>query len=140
MNTSGLSRRRLLIFGLPSRVVLLAFLFGYSRRPNDADIQRLLVGTWRLDKEPSKTIQSKPDGSYVLQLTRGSSNVLLEGMWQVKAGFVVATMTNAPSWYGPQDPVARGRAESNKVVSINEQKLRVQSSQGGITILTAHKL
>ncbi len=95
-------------------------LFGCSRTPSDATIQKLLVGTWRLDQEPSKTIQNKPDGSYILQLARGGSNVVVEGTWQVKGGFVIALMTNAPSWYGPQDPVARHEAESNKVVSIDE--------------------
>jgi hypothetical protein len=114
-------------------------LFGCSRPPSDAEIQRLLVGTWRMDQEPSKTTQNRPDGSYILQLATGSSNLLVEGTWHVKAGFVIATMTNAPSWYGPQDPVARQQAESNKVVSINEHKLVVLSSQDGTTILSAHK-
>lgn len=114
-------------------------LFGCSRPPSDAEIQRLLVGTWRLDQEPSKTIQNKPDGSYVIQLAKGGSNVVVEGTWQVKAGFVVATMTNAPAWYGPQNPVARQQAESNKVVSINEHQLTLLSSQDRTTRLTAHK-
>ncbi len=114
-------------------------LIGCSRTPNDATIQRLLVGTWRLDKEPSKTIQNKPDGSYILQIARGGSNVVVEGTWQVKAGFVIATMTNAPSWYGPQDPVARHKAESNKVVNIDKHIATFLSSQDGTTMLTAHK-
>ncbi len=114
-------------------------LFGCSRPPSDAEIRRLLVGTWRLDQDPSKTIQNKPDGSYVLQLTRCSSNLIVEGSWQVKAGLVIAILTNAPPWYGPQDPVARQKAETNKVVSIDEHKLTVLSSQDGTTVLTAHK-
>ena len=57
----------------------------------------------------------------------------------VKAGFVIATMTNAPSWYAPRDPVARHNAESNKVVSIDEHKMVFLSSQDGTTVLTAHK-
>jgi hypothetical protein len=114
-------------------------LFGCSRTPSDATIQRLLVGTWRMDQEPSKTIQNKADGSYTLLLVRGSSNVVVGGTWQVKAGFIIAAATNAPSWYGPQDPVARQRAESNKVVSIDEHKLVVLSSQDGATMLTAHR-
>jgi hypothetical protein len=114
-------------------------LLGCNRTPSDAKIQRLLVGTWGLDQEPSKTIQNKPDGSYILQLTRGGSNVVVEGTWQVKAGVVIATMTNAPSWYGPQDPVVRHKAESNKVVSIDEHKVTLLSSQDGTTVLTAHK-
>jgi len=117
----------------------LLLLFGCSRTPGDAEIQRLLVGTWRLDQEPSKTIQNQPDGSYTLQLARGGSNVVVEGTWQVKAGFVIATMTNAPSWFGPQDPVARHQAESNKVVSIDEHKMVFLSSQDGTTVLTARK-
>jgi hypothetical protein len=117
----------------------LLLLFGCSRRPSDAEIQRLLVGTWRMDQEPSKTIQNKPDGSYKLVLATGSSNLVAEGTWKVDAGFVIATMTNAPPWYGPQDPVARQRPESNKVVSINAHNLTVLSSQDGTTILTAHR-
>ncbi len=73
-------------------------LFGCSRPPSDAEIQRLLVGTWRMDQEPSKTVQNKPDGSYILQLARGDSNIVVKGNWRVKSGFVIATMTNAPSW------------------------------------------
>jgi hypothetical protein len=114
-------------------------LFGCSKAPSDAEIQRLLVGTSRLDQEPAETIQNKPDGSYVLQLARGGSNVVVEGTWQVEAGFVIETMTNAPSWFGPQDPVVRYKAESNKVVSIDEHKMTVLSSQDGTTRLTAHK-
>ena len=114
-------------------------LFGCSKQLSDAKIQKLLVGTWRLDQEPSKTIQNKADGSYVLQLARGGSNIVVEGTWQVKAGFVIGTMTNAPSWYGPQDPVARQSAESNKVVSIDAYKLTVLSSQDGTTKVTAHR-
>jgi len=117
----------------------LLLLFGCSRTPSDAEIQRLLVGTWRLDQDPTKTIQNKPDGSYIVQFARGSSNVVVEGTWQVKAGFVIATMTNAPSWFGPQDPVARHKSESNKVVSIGENKMVFLSSQDGTTALTAHK-
>ena len=127
---------------MPNNIFAIAtslLLFGCGRAPNDAEIQRLLVGRWRLDQEPSKTIQNKPDGSYIAQLARGSSNVVLEGTWQVTAGFVIATMTNAPSWFGPQDPVARHRAESNKVVSVDEQKMVFLSSQDGTTVLTAHK-
>jgi hypothetical protein len=92
-----------------------------------------------MDQEPSKTIRNKPDGSYILQLAKGDSNVVVEGTWQVKSGFIVATMTNAPSWYGPQDSVARQRAESNKVVSIDEHRMAVLSSQDGTTRLTAHR-
>ncbi len=114
-------------------------LFGCSRPPSDAEIQRLLVGTWRMDQEPSKTIQNKPDGSYILQIARGDSNIVVKGAWQVKSGFVIGTMTNAPSWYGPQDPVARQRAESNKVVSIDAHKVTLLSSQDGATVLTAHR-
>ncbi len=117
----------------------MALLFGCSNTPSDVQIQGLLVGTWRLDQDPSKTLQNKPDGSYVIQLARGGSNVLVEGTWQVKSGFVIATMTNAPSWYGPQDPVARRTVESNKVVSINEHQMTFLSSQDGTTVLTAHK-
>ena len=120
-------------------VVSMLLLCGCSRTPSDAEIQKLLVGTWRSDQEPSKTIQNKPDGSYTLQLARGGSNVIAEGTWQVKAGFVIATMTNAPSWFGPQDPVARQRAESNKVVSIDAHKMVFLSSQDGTTVLTARK-
>jgi hypothetical protein len=112
---------------------------GCSRTPSDADIQRLLVGTWHLDQERSKTVQNKPDGSYILQLAQGGSNLVVEGTWQVKAGFVISTMTNAPSRYGPQDPVARRYAESNKVVSIDEHQMTLLSSQDGTTVLTAHK-
>jgi hypothetical protein len=121
-------------------------LFGCRMTQSDAEIRRLLVGTWHLDQEPSnldqepsKTIQNKPDGSYIVLLARGGSNVVVEGTWQVKAGFVIATMTNAPSWFGPQDPVARHRAESNKVVSIDQHKMVLLSSQDGTTVLTAHK-
>ncbi len=114
-------------------------LFGCSRPPSDAKIERLLVGTWRMDQEPSKTVQNKADGSYTLLLARGGSNVVVMGAWQVKGGFVIATMTNAPSWYGPQDPVARHRAESNKVVSIDDHKAVFLSSQDSTTMLTAHK-
>ena len=114
-------------------------LIGCSRQPSDAEIQRLLVGTWRTDQEPSKTIQHRPDGSYKLEFAKGSSNLVVEGTWKVEAGFVITTMTNAPSWYGPQNPVARQRAESNKVVSINAHKLTILSSQDGTTVLTAHK-
>ena len=114
-------------------------LCGCNRTPNDAEIQRLLVGTWSLDQDTSKTLQNKPDGSYIVHLARGSSNVVLKGIWQVRAGFVVATLTNAPSWFGAQDPGARHRAESNKVVSVDEHKLVFLRSQDGTTVLTAHK-
>jgi hypothetical protein len=119
--------------------IVLLLLFGCSKTPSDATIQKLLVGTWRLDRDPSMTVQHKPDGSCELQLARGSSNVVVEGTWQVKSGFIITTMTNAPSWYGPQDPVARSKPESNKVVNIDEHKMTLLSSQDGTTVLTAHK-
>lgn len=127
-------RNNLLVIGMS-----LLLLFGCRRSASDAEIQRLLVGTWRLDQEPSKMIQHNSDGSYKLQLAKGGSNVVVEGSWQVKAGFVIATMTNAPSWYGPQDPASRHRAESNKVVSIDEHKVVFLSSQVGTIVLTARK-
>src|SRR6266404_844147 len=101
----------------------LFLLFGCSRTPSDAEIQRLVVGTWRMDQDRSMTVEHKPDGSLILQLARGGSNVVVEGTWQVKSGFIIATMTNAPSWFGPQDPVERYKAESNKVMSIDEQQM-----------------
>jgi hypothetical protein len=124
------------IFGIAMSLLLL---FGCTRAPSDAEIQRLLVGTWRMDQDPSMMVQHKPDGSLMLQLARGDSNVVVEGTWQVKSGFVIATMTNAPSWFGPQDPVERYKAESNKVLSIDEHKMTLLSSQDGTTMLTAHK-
>ena len=81
------------IFAITLSVPLL---FGCSRTLSDAEIQKLLIGTWRLDQEPAKTIQNKPDGSYILQLARVGSNVVVEGTWHVKAGFVISTMTNGP--------------------------------------------
>ena len=92
-----------------------------------------------MDQDPSKMVQHKPDGSFIIQLARGGSNVVVGGTWQVKAGFIIATMTNAPSWYGPQHPVARHNAESNKVVSIDGHEMVVLSSQDGTTMITAHK-
>jgi hypothetical protein len=124
---------------ISSLAASMLLLLGCSSKPNDAKIQRLVVGTWRLDQDPSKTIQNKPDGSYTMQLAGGGSNVLVEGTWQVQSGSIIATMTNAPPWYGPQDPVARRRPETNKVVSIDEHKFVVLSSQDGSTVLTAHK-
>jgi len=117
----------------------MVLLSGCSRTPSDAAIQKLLVGTWRLDQEPSKTVENKADGSYTLLLVRGGSNVVVEGTWQVKGGFVIATMTNAPPWYGPQNPAARRNAESNKVVSIDGHKAVFLSSQDGTTRLSAHR-
>jgi hypothetical protein len=114
-------------------------LFGCSGTQSDTNIQRLLVGTWRLDQDTSKTIQNNSDGSYILQIARGGSNVVVAGTWQVEAGYIISRMTNAPSWYGPQDPDARRKAETNKVVSIDAHSMTFLSSQDGTTILTAHK-
>jgi hypothetical protein len=75
----------------------------------------------------------------VIQFVKGGSNIVVEGTWQVKSGFVVAIMTNAPSWFGLQDPSARDKAESNKVVSIDAHNFVFLSSQDGTTSLTARK-
>lgn len=112
---------------------------GCSTTLDDAKLKSQLVGTWRLDQDPSKTIQNKPDGTYLLQLSRGGSNVFVEGTWQVKDRCIIGTMTKAPFWYGPQDPLARQKYETNRVVQIDRHKVTLLSSQDGTTVLTAHR-
>jgi hypothetical protein len=99
-------------------------------QPSDEQIRHKILGTWILDDDHAKTIEHKPDGSFV---THEGTELTAEGTWQVKDGFIVATMTNASS---PNDIL---EVESNKVVSIDDYNVVVVTSQGGTNLVTAHK-
>ena len=117
----------------------LLLLFGCIRTPGDGEIQRLLVGTWRMDQDRSMTVQHKPDGSLILQLARGGSNVVVEGNVASEVGVHHCDHDKRAVLVRPQDPVERYKAESNKVVSMDEHQMTLLSSQDGTTVLTAHK-
>jgi predicted Ser/Thr protein kinase len=99
-------------------------------QPSDEQIRHKILGTWILDDDHAKTIEHKPDGSFV---THEGTELTAEGTWQVKDGFIVATVTNASS------PNAILEVESNKVVSIDDYNVVVVTSQGGTNLVTAHK-
>jgi hypothetical protein len=99
-------------------------------QPSDEQIRHKIVGTWTVDGDPSRTIENKPDGSFV---THEGTELTTEGTWRVKDGFIVATITNASR------PNATLEVESNKVVSIDDYKMVVLSIQGGTNVVTAHK-
>jgi predicted Ser/Thr protein kinase len=103
-------------------------------QPSDEQIRNKIVGTWTCDWDHSRTVENKPDASYVCKFTINVTNeVTHEGTWRVEDGFIVMTMTNA-SW-----PDAMLEVESNKLVSIDDYKMVVLGSQGGTNVLTAHK-
>jgi hypothetical protein len=83
-----------------------------------------------VDGDPSRTIENKPDGSFV---THDGPALVSAGTLQVKDGYIVATMTNGP---GPNPTV---EVESNKVVSIDDYKMVILTTQGGTNVLTAHR-
>jgi hypothetical protein len=83
-----------------------------------------------VDGDPSRTIENKPDGSFV---THEGTELTAEGTLQVKDGFIVATMTNGSG------PNATLEVESNKVVSIDYYKMVILTSQSGTNVVTAHK-
>jgi hypothetical protein len=92
------------------------------------------VGTWEADRGPARTIENTPNGRFVATFARNRTNaVTIEGMWQVKDGFIVGTMTKASL------PNAGPAVESNKVISIDDNKLVVLSKFGGTNLLTYHK-
>jgi hypothetical protein len=99
-------------------------------QPSDEQIRQKILGTWILDDDHAKTIEHKPDGSFA---THEGTELTAVGTWQVKDGFIVATMTSGS---GPNAPL---EVESNKVVSIDDYKLVVVTSQGGTNLVTAHK-
>jgi hypothetical protein len=99
-------------------------------QPSDEQIRHKIVGTWTVDGDPSRTIENKPDGSFV---THEGTELTTEGTWRVKDGFIVATITNASR------PNATLEVESNKVVSIDDYNMVILSSHGGTILLTAHK-
>src|ERR1035438_5702051 len=99
-------------------------------KPSDEQIRRKILGTWIVDGDPSRTVENKPDGSFV---THEGTELTAEGTLQVKDGFIVATMTNGSG------PNATLEVESNKVVSIDDYKMVFLSSQGGTNVVTAHK-
>jgi hypothetical protein len=102
----------------------------YPTQPSDEQIRLKIVGIWIVDGNPSRTVENKPDGSFV---THEGTELTAEGTWQVKDGFIVATITNASRLNGTVE------VESNKVVSIDDYKMVILSSQGGTIVLTAHK-
>jgi hypothetical protein len=105
-----------------------------SEEASDSNMRQMLIGTWATDWDPSRTVENKPDGSCVVKFTINLTNAVThEGTWQVKDGFVVGTTTNA-SW-----PNAMLEVESNKVVSIDDDKLVILSRDGGTNLLTLHK-
>jgi hypothetical protein len=111
---------------ITSRMSLLAD----RTQPSDGQIRHKIVGTWRVDGDPSRTIENKPDGSFV---THDGPALVSAGTLQVKDGYIVATMTNGP---GPNPTV---EVESNKVVSIDDYKMVILTTQGGTNVLTAHR-
>jgi hypothetical protein len=113
---------------------LIAFLTACSRSPDDAKIREKLIGTWVADWDPSVAVQNKPNGTFVITITRDLTNVLkAEGFWQVKGGTLTTTTTNA-SW-----PNAELKAEKGKVLSIDARKLVVQGAPGGQPEYAFHK-
>jgi uncharacterized protein (TIGR03067 family) len=102
----------------------------YRRQPSDEQIRRKILGTWTVDGDPSRTVENKPDGSFV---THEGPALIAEGTLQVKDGFIVATMRNGSG------PNATLEVESNKVVSIDDYKMVVLASQDGTNVLTAHR-
>jgi hypothetical protein len=99
-------------------------------QPSDEQIRQKILGTWILDDDHAKTIEHKPDGSFA---THEGTELTAVGTWQVKDGFIVATMTSGS---GPNAPL---EVESNKVVSIDDYNVVVVTSQGGTNLVTAHK-
>jgi hypothetical protein len=103
----------------------------YPTQPSDEQIRHKMMGTWTCDSDPSHTFENKPDGSFV---AREGTELIAEGMSQVKDGFIVVIITNAS-----RPDIALG-VQSNKIVSIDDHKMVGLSRQGGtIELMTAHK-
>ncbi|MBI1176938.1 hypothetical protein GC207_05810 [bacterium] len=114
--------------------VLAAGLSGCSNWQSDAQIRRQLVGTWVADWDPSKIIEHKADGTCVSKFTVNLTNSLtFVGVWQVKQGMIISSITNAAASGEPFG------VESNKVVSIDVQRLVVLSAYGKTNELVFHK-
>jgi hypothetical protein len=88
-----------------------------------------MVGVWSLDSDPSKVIENRADGSYVM---KRSGIETVKGTWQVKNGYAIGTVTNA----SPLD--GHFQVESNKVLRIFGDEMVVLSIDGH-TQLTCHR-
>lgn len=106
-----------------------------STKRNEAKVREKLLGTWRADWDASRTLENRADGSFVTKFTIDRTNaVTIEGEWRVQGGFIVGTMTNS-SW-----PNVVTGAESNKIISVSENKLVVLGRDGGTNELVLSRV
>lgn len=96
---------------------------------SDAAIRRHMIGVWSLDSDPTKVIENRADGSYVM---KRSGIETVKGTWQVKNGYAIGTVTNAFRQDGAF------QVESNKVLRILGDEMVVLSIDGH-TQLTCHR-
>jgi len=97
-------------------------LTGCTKATSDASIDRRVVGVWSLDTQPGKVIENRSDGTIVVKI---NGTETARGKWQVKDGYII-------------EGIGNGRVESNKIVSVSEDKIVVLSIDGH-TQLTLHR-
>ncbi len=90
---------------------------GCQRR--DAKLTQQIAGEWKHEGGFDMTISS--DGSF----SSGSSDVAYQGTWQVSAGELVATITNATGTK-KHEPV--GSIDRMKIVQVDKSHLTLESS------------
>ena len=100
-----------------------------STTTSDTAIRRRMVGVWSVDSDPTKVIENRADGSYVM---KRSGIETVKGTWKVKNGYAIGTVTNASRLDG------NFQVESNKVLTILGDKMVVLSIDGH-TQLTCHR-
>lgn len=92
------------------------------------------MATWVADWDPLKSIEHKVDGTCVAKFTVNRTNSLtFVGVWQVKQEMIISSITNAAASGEPFG------VESNKVVSIHDQRLVLLSAHGKTNELVFHK-
>jgi len=90
----------------------------------DASIRRRVVGAWESDEQPGRVVDSKSDGTYVIRVD-GVERV--RGNWSISNGYLIGKPSNDES-----------RVESNKVVSLSEDRIVIRSINGH-TDMTFHR-
>jgi hypothetical protein len=124
--------------GLVLLVVVSVLLRQHFRPLSDAEIRQKVVGTWSVPPSASDTAtiinEIHSDGSFVSKWSSATSDISLEGRWDVQGGSVVLTLTNA---HGTDLHSLGPPVQHYTIVRINKSEM--VSHLGGYTNLIVMK-
>jgi hypothetical protein len=105
----------------PVVCLLMCFLLNSCGR-SDAELQRRIIGTWIQDGNGGFGLSIAADGSYASKFTGPNSELNYFGIWVVRDGFLVTTITNisALNW---TNSVKVGQIDRCRVIGAYKNQL-----------------